>query len=100
MNQYENIDWMIEDLPPSTWYRINKDVEYSTDFDWFAKHQARLVKSGNKYTFCSRLESKVFKIKSAVLGNNEFSDSELIETWKEIHKEILEGKHGKGKIVY
>lgn len=99
MNPYENIDCMIGDLPPSTWYRIKKDVEYSTDFDWFVKHQARTVKSGSKYTFCSRLESKVFKTKSAVFGNSEFSDSELIATWKEIHKEILEGKHGKGKIL-
>lgn len=99
MNSYENVEFIIEDLPPSTWYRINKDVEYSTDFDWFSKHQARLVKSGSKYTFCSRLESKVFKTKSAVFGNSEFSDSELIATWKEIHKEILEGKHGKGKIL-
>ncbi len=82
-----------------TWYHINKDVEYSTDFDCFAKQQAQLVKSGNKYTFCSRLEPKVFKIKSAVFGNYEFSDSELNKIWKEIHKEILEGKHGKGKIV-
>lgn len=99
MNPYENIDCMIEDLLPSTWYRIKKDVEYSTDFDWFVKHQARLVKSGSKYTFCSRLESKTFTIKRAIFGNHKFSDDELIETWKEIHKEILEGKHGKGKIV-
>lgn len=99
MNPYENIDVMLNDIPPAYWYQINKDVEYSTDFDWFTKHQARLVKSGNKYTFCSRLEAKVFKIKNAIFGNYEFSPSELIETWKEIHKEILEGKHGKGEIV-
>lgn len=100
MNLYKNIDSMINDLPPSTWYHINKDVEYSTDFDWFTKNQINLVKSGNKYTFCSRLESKVFKIKNAIFGNYELTDDEIIKTWKKIHQEILEGKHGKGKIVF
>ena len=99
MNSYENVEFIIEDLPPSTWYRINKDVEYSTDFDWFLKHQALIAKSGNEYIFCSRLESKVFKIKIAISGGYELSDSKKIETWKEVHKEILEGKHGIGRIV-
>jgi len=100
MNPIENIGKNIDDLPHSTWYHINKNIEYSTDFDWFAKNQARLVRSGNKYTFCSRLEKKCFKIERAILGNYEFSDSKIISTWKEIHQEILEGKHGNGKIVY
>ena len=82
-----------------TWYRINKNAEYSTDFEFFKEHQIRLVKSGNKYTFCSRLESRVFKIKKAIFGNYKLSDSELASIWKKIHKEILEGKHGKGEIV-
>lgn len=99
MNPYENIDASLNDMPPAYWYRTKNDVEYSTDFDWFAKHQARLVKSGSKYTFCSRLEAKTFLIKTAIFGNREFSDSELISTWKEIHKEILKGEHGEGKIV-
>lgn len=99
MNPYEDIDWMLHDMPPAYWYRISKNVEYSTDFDWFIKHQASVVKSGRNYTFHSRIERKVFKIKNAIFGNYEFSPSELDETWKEIHKEILEGKHGKGEIV-
>ena len=84
---------------PKEWFRINKDVEYSTNFKFFSENQVRIVKSGNKYKYCSRLESKCFKIDSAIFGNNEFSDSHLIKEFKIIHKEILAGKHGKGELV-
>lgn len=50
------------------WYKINEDVEYSTDFDFFTNHQIRTVKSGNKYSFCSRLENKTFKIDRAIFA--------------------------------
>ena len=89
-----------------TWYRINiivksiDFVEYSTDFDWFCQNQTRLVKSGNKYNFCSRIEARSFRIERAIFFYHEFSDEKLISTWKEIHQEILDGKHGEGKIVH
>ena len=50
------------------WYQLeqkNKQgniVEYSTDFEFFLKNQILVVKSGVKYKFQSRLESKVFAI--------------------------------------
>jgi len=76
------------------WFHINEDVEYSTDFTFFKFNQARLVKSGNKYTFCSRLEAKTFRVERALFGiNHEFTEAELVDKWKEIHKEILAGKH-------
>ena len=81
------------------WFHINKDVEYSTDFSFFCQHQARLVKSGYSYTFCSRLEAKHFRTEKAIFGNNELSPEQIISKWKEIHAEILEGKHGTGKFV-
>lgn len=99
MNPYENIDCMLNDLPPSTWYRISKNVEYSTDFDFFFKNQILVVRSNITYSFCSRLESKIFETKKAIFGNHELSDEEVKETCKKIHQEILDGKHGKGKIV-
>lgn len=79
------------------WFRVNKDVEYSTDFTFFKFNQARLVKSGNKYTFCSRLEAKTFKTERALNSTTyEFTDTELINKWKEIHAEIIAGKHHEG----
>jgi hypothetical protein len=30
---------------------------------------------------------------------HEFSDTEVINMWKEIHKEILASKHGEGEFV-
>lgn len=82
------------------WFHVNKDVEYSTDFNFFCQHQARLVKSGTQYTFCSRLESKCFKLEKALFGNHEFSDKQINDKWKEIHAEIIAGKHHPhGKLV-
>lgn len=87
--------------PKKLWFHINDDVEYSTDFTFFKFNQARIVKSGNKYTFCSRLEAKTFRIERALSSiNHEFTDAELVAKWKEIHAEILEGKHhSNGKFV-
>lgn len=86
--------------PKKAWFHINEDVEYSTDFTFFCQHQVRLVKSGYRYNFCSRLEGKTFRIEKAIFRDNEFSDKELTDKWKEIHSEILAGKHHtNGKFV-
>jgi len=86
-----------------TWYRINKNVEYSTDFDFFLKNQISFVqKDITKFVFYSRLENKFFAQKSSCLrsaNNYKFTDEEILEFCREIHKEILEGKHGQGKLV-
>jgi hypothetical protein len=82
------------------WYKIKEDVEYSDDFNFFCQHQARLIKSNITYTFCSRLEGKEFKIIKATHNRNyTFEVTEIIDIWKQIHKEILEGKHGIGELI-
>ncbi len=83
------------------WYRLNNksDVEYSTDFQFFIKHQLFVAKSGSLYTYCSFLESKAFAIERAIFGNYEFTDEHIMEVAKRIHKEILSGKHGAGILV-
>lgn len=90
---------------PKDWFRLdqkNKEgdvVEYSTDMDFFMKEQLRLVRSGSKYTFCSRLEAKTFRIETALFGNHTFSDDQIINFAIQIHKDILAGKHGEGSLV-
>jgi len=83
------------------WYRLTDkpEVEYSTDFQFFIRHQLFVAKSGNRYSFCSFLESKCFALKRAVFGNYELSDDQKMEIAKQIHKEIIEGKHGQGELV-
>lgn len=84
------------------WYRLkNKpSVEYSTDFEFFKQNQISVVKSGRNYSFQSRLESKRFHHTSAVLRENySFGDLEIERITKQIHEDILSGKHGEGSLV-
>lgn len=87
------------------WYRLNQKnkegdvVEYSTDFKFFTENQIRVVKSGKRYTFCSRLESKCFLEKIAHNRTGELDDADMTHYTRLIHKEILNGKHGKGELV-
>lgn len=84
------------------WYQMvnNPSVEYSTDLDFFLKHQITVWRSGHKYEYCSRLESKCFFMEQANSSQNyEFSEEHILEVSKRIHKEILDGKHGAGKFV-
>ena len=88
------------------WYQLdvkNKQgdiVEYSTDFDFFLKNQIVIVKSGHKYKFQSRLESKAFRNDIATFHTNyEFTDTETTNICLDIHKQILNGEFGKGKLV-
>lgn len=85
-----------------SWFRLtsNKDIEYSTDFDFFLKNQIAVSKRGFTYNFHSLLEAKSFFITKAVLRTNyEFSDSEIKDKCKEIHNKILQGEFGEGKLV-
>lgn len=81
------------------WFRINKDVEYSTNFQFFFDNQIRIVKTGTKYQFCSRLEAKEFSTKIAVNRKGELDEADIRYETGKIHKDILAGKHGKGKLV-
>jgi len=91
------------------WYRLNSkpSIEYSTDFNFFIDNQISVVKSGRNHQFQSRLESKTFRIVNKILhtttsnssGNFEYSHNEIVSMTREIHEEVLSGKHGEGKLV-
>lgn len=91
-------------------FKIKEGVEYSTDFNFFMREQIFIHRDLSKYKFCSRLESKVFAIKNATSShviedefkqtkNHTFSEKHINEFCKEIHEEILAGKHGEGVFV-
>jgi len=87
------------------WFRIDqpnktKDVvEYSTDFGFFMKNQLIVWRSGTRHTFTSGLESKTFMKKLAFTREGIFDKEELLHYARTIHQEILNGKHGSGKLV-
>lgn len=81
------------------WYKIKEGVEYSTDFDFFLKHQILVTAIRYNYIFHSLLESKSFTQRKNVFGDGTISDAQIMEICKEIHKEIFEGKHGVGQFV-
>jgi len=82
-----------------TWFKINKDIEYSTDFKFFSENQIRVVRTGTKHSFCSRLESKKFSEKLAFNKEGVLDDCDIVSETLKIHKEILAGKHGQGELV-
>jgi len=77
------------------WYKIKDDVEYSTDFKFFSENQIRVVRTGTKHNFCSRLEAKSFKTIIAYNNKGELDFVDIVHTTRLIHKEILAGKHHK-----
>ena len=91
------------------WYKISDDVEYSTDFNFFYENQISITRSGSKITFHSRLEPKTFRFKIDTFGlKSSYKDKEgnsttnhdyFKEQCLEIHKDILNGKHGIGEFV-
>jgi hypothetical protein len=81
------------------WFKINKDVEYSTNYNFFKENQVFISKTGKNHSFCSRLEAKVFKKKIAVTKSGQIENVELENELRIIHGEILAGKHGEGKFV-
>lgn len=78
------------------WFHINEDVEYSTDFKFFSENQIRIVRTGTKYQFCSRLEAKTFKTVIAYNRKGILDEADIIYNTRLIHAEILAGKHHKG----
>jgi hypothetical protein len=83
------------------WYRLKNDghIEYSTDFNFFRENQIRIVKTGTKYQYCSRLESKTFHTETAYNRVGELDNADIEHRIKIIHTEILSGKHGEGDLV-
>ena len=86
-------------METKSWYKINKDVEYSTDFKFFSENQIRIRRTGTKHSFYSRLEAKKFSEKNAFNRNGILDDCDIIAETQKVHKEILLGIHGKGEFV-
>ncbi len=71
-----------------------KEVEYSTDFDFFIQNQVHVVVRSNRdCTICSSVEKRVFW-QGFVLSDDVVYN--LIET---IHKDIISFRYG-GELVY
>lgn len=90
---------MSKDVKPKQWYQLPNGVEYSVDYDFFVANQIRIVRSGTRHTYCSALEAKTFKVLTALNKQGEFNTDEIGLACKEIHREILDGKHGQGTLV-
>ncbi len=77
---------------------MNSSIEYSTDFDFFLKHQIYTSSNNSGYAtanFNSRLESRwLGRLKRITSVNTPFSDQEIVAKCKEIHQEMMEGKFG------
>lgn len=86
-------------METKSWYKINKDVEYSTDFKFFSENQIRVIRTGSRHSFCSRLEPKKFSERIAFNRTGTLDDCDIIIEANKIHKEILAGQHGKGELV-
>ena len=71
-----------------------KEVEYSTDFDFFIQNQVHVVVSSNRdCTICSSVEKRVFWQGSAL------SDDTIYNLIESIHKDIISFRYG-GELVY
>lgn len=93
------------------WYRIYKNVEYSTDFDFFFENQIFVSISGNVVKFCSRIEQRLFfkydtfmleysiKLGTSFEPKKMADWDEVRKTARKIHQQILNGEFGVGKLV-
>ena len=71
-----------------------KEMEYSTDFDFFIQNQVHVVVSSNRScTICSSIEKRVFWQGSTL------SDDAVYNLIESIHKDIISFRYG-GELVY
>jgi hypothetical protein len=71
-----------------------KEVEYSTDFDFFVQNQVHVIVSSNKIcSICSSVENRVFWQGPKLDEDAVYS---LIEA---IHKDIISFRYG-GELIY
>lgn len=71
-----------------------KEVEYSTDFEFFIRNQVHVVESSNKgFTISSSIEKRVFW-QGATLA-----DDAIYSMIESIHKDIISLQYG-GELVY
>ena len=71
-----------------------KEVEYSTDFEFFIQNQVHVVVSSNEScTICSSVEKRVFWQGSTL------SDDAVYNLIEAIHRDIISFRYG-GELVY
>ncbi len=82
------------------WFRITKDIEYSTDFEFFKGNQIMVVRTGKVHNFCSRIEGKSFLKYVSPYKGGDLTPTEKDQIIRSIQADILKGKyHSKGKFV-
>ena len=82
------------------WFRITKDVEYSTDFEFFKANQIMIVRSGKVHNFCSRIEGKSFLKFVSPYKSGDLTPTEKDQIIRTIQTDILNCKyHSRGKFV-
>ena len=76
------------------WFEV-RGVEYSTNLRFFMEHQVAVVKTGQLISIISRMESYRFFL----LSERELSIRGRREMIRQIHVDLLSGKHGEGKFI-
>lgn len=71
-----------------------KEVEYSTDFDFFVQNQVHVIMSTNKIcSICSSLENRVF------WQGPRLDEDAIYSMIEAIHKDIISFRYG-GELIY
>lgn len=85
------------------WYRINDEVEYSTNYRFFLEHQILVDHPINtvEYIVSSRLDGKVLEKFNSMAKDGNFEGFELDLKLKAIHRKLLNGEiyEEKGEFV-
>jgi len=91
---------VIQEPKQKPWFKL-RGVEYSTKFEFFLENQIAIGRSnGNDVTYFSRLEKQnFFSEKELGFYGQELKITDKIAKCKEIHKELLSGKFGKGQFI-
>lgn len=81
------------------WYKINDEIEYSTNYRFFLEHQILVSHPTNSFevTVISRLDGKVLDKFNTNKHDGKIEGFELDLKLKEIHKRLLKGEFYKQK---
>ena len=73
-----------------------KEVEYSTDFDFFICNQVHVIHHRDRTTsICSRLEERCFRRDAT----RHLDDKAIMDSINQIHHDIITFKYG-GELIY